>query len=272
MRWICVFAVFMVQAAYSGQILTTNDFDDIEKECRVQNKKSLVLFDVDATLIVPNDAILQPKGKDLFESLISGYIDRDLFREIRMKAPHSAVDSRSVSFIRKLQRQKVPVIALTAAPAKVKGSEYPGVWRVEELKRYGFDFQRVFSKNNSIEFPKNDGYQQCPMFKLGVLYSSFHPKGDILVSFLNHLNLRPEKVIFVNDELKHVQSVVSSLDQIGIECVGIHYIAANETHYEVNPELARLQVEHFVKNDVWLGDKEALDILNVSNQFYRVSN
>ncbi len=262
MRWIYFFAVFIMHAAHAGQIITTNDFSDIEIECSSLNKNSLLLFDVDATLIVPNDAILKPKAKDFFEKLVASYTDRDLFREIRMKASHSVVDSRSVDFIRMLQKHKVPILALTAAPAKVKGSECSGNWRVDELRRFGFDFQNIFQRYNCIMLPKSEQYQQSPMFKLGVLYSSFHPKGDILIAFLQHLNLNPEKIIFVDDELKHVQSVISCLDKAGIQCVGIHYTAANEMPCDLNLELARFQVNFFVENDVWLSDKEGLDILS----------
>lgn len=174
----------------------------------------------------------------------------------------SVVDSRSVEFIRMLQKHKVSILALTAAPAKVKGSECPGNWRVDELRRFGFDFQNTFPQDNCIMLPKSEQYPQSPMFKLGVLYSSFHPKGDILITFLQHLNLNPEKIIFVDDELKHVQSVISCLDKAGIQCVGIHYTAANEMPCDLNLELARFQVNFFVENDVWLSDKEGLDILS----------
>ncbi len=261
MRWVCCFAIFIMHAAYAGQIITTNDFSDIEIECSSLNRNSLLLFDVDATLIVPNDAILKPKGKSFFEKLVADYTDRDLFREIRMKAPHSVVDSRSVDFIRMLQKRQVPILALTAAPAKVKGLEGAGNWRVDELRQFGFDFQNSLPQDNCITLPKSEQYQQSPMFKLGVLYSSFHPKGDVLIAFLQHLNLSPEKIIFVDDELKHVQSVISCLDKAGIQCVGIHYIAANEMPCDLNPQLARFQVSFFAENDVWLSDKEGLSIL-----------
>ncbi len=261
MRRACFFAIFIIRVVYAGEIITTNDFGDIERECQTLNPNSLALFDVDATLIVPDDAILQPKAKVLFEELVSVYTDRDLFREIRMKAPHSLVDGRSVGFVRKLQQQKVPVIALTAAPAKIKGSECPGNWRVDELRRFGFDFQGAFPQSNCIVLPKSDRFEHFPMFKMGVLYSSFHAKGDTLIIFLQVLNVRPEKVIFVDDELRHVKSVVSCLDKVGIPCVGIHYVTANEAPCELNPELGLFQIEHFVKNDLWINDKEGQDIL-----------
>ena len=85
-RYICLFLICVINSLSAGEILTTHDFGCIEKVARELDENSLVLFDVDATLIVPDDAILKPKGKNLFKRLIKDYTDRDLFRDIRMKA------------------------------------------------------------------------------------------------------------------------------------------------------------------------------------------
>ena len=257
MRFIYIF-IILLNSLSAGEIITTNDFALIEEKATVLDQDSLVLFDVDATLIVPNDAILKPKGKELFKRLIAGYTDRDLFREIRMKAPHTLVDDRSISLVQKLQQNKIPVLAFTAAPSVVQGVEQPGVWRVDELQRYGFDFSPAFPNLDFLEFPKNANQQHFPLFKSGVLYSSFHSKGDILIAFLQQLELKPRKVIFVDDELEHVQSVVARLDKQGIPCIGIHYTAADETPCDLNFEQALFQINYFIKNNVWLGDEESV--------------
>lgn len=261
MRLIFAFIILNANFLFAGEIVTTNDFSLVEKEANRLDEHSLILFDVDATLIVPKDALLKPKGKELFEQLIASYTDRDLFREIRMKAPHELVDGRSISLVQKLQQNKIPVIAFTAAPSKVRGVEEPGVWRVDELKRYGFDFSPAFPNSNFVELPKKTTQQHFPLFKSGVLYSSFHSKGDILIVFLQQIGLSPKKVIFVDDELKHVQSVVASLDQQGIPCIGIHYTAANEVSCDLNEEQARFQINYFIEHDVWLGDQESKHLM-----------
>jgi hypothetical protein len=244
--------VFTINSLSAAEIITTNDFGVIEQEAYKLDGDSLLLFDVDATLIVPNDALLRPMGKDLFWKLIADYPDRDLFREIRMKAHHALVDDRSIDLVKNLQQNSVPVIAFTAAPCKVPGIEELGVWRVDELKRYGFDFSPAFPNLNFIELPKKPGQPHIPLYKSGVLYSSFHSKGDVLILFLQETGLKPKKVIFVDDELKHVQSVVAALDQQGIPCIGIHYTAANEVSCDLNEEEARFRINYFVEHDVWL--------------------
>ena len=246
MRWIHFMIFFMINSLFAGDMMTTSDFDLIEQAIHRLGQNSLVLFDVDATLIVPDDAILKPKGKELFKQLVAGYTKRDLFREIRMKAPHSLVDHRSISLMDRLQLQQIPVIAFTAAPAKVRGHAPPGDWRVEELKRYGFDFSQSLPNCHILEMPKDADQPHDPLFKSGVLYSSFHSKGDILIAFLQGLAWRPDQVVFVDDELEHVQSVMTSLDEVGIPGIGIHYTAANEFPYDLNVEQAIFQINYFV--------------------------
>lgn len=262
MGLILFIAILNINSLFASEIITTNDWCLIEKEISKLDGDSLVLFDVDATLIVPSDALLKPKWKDFFEQLIASYTSRDLFREIRMKALHTLVDDRSIRLVQNLQRNKIPVIAFTAAPSTVRGVDEPGVWRVDELKRYGFDFSPAFPNSNFLELPKKANQQHFPLFKSGVLYSSFHNKGDILIVFLQQIGLKPNKVIFVDDELKHVQSVVTSLDEQSIPCMGIHYTAANDISCDLNEEQARFQINYFIQHDVWLGDKESRLLLD----------
>lgn len=257
MRISWIFVILTINSLFAGEIITTNDFKSIEIEVDQLDEDSLLLFDVDATLIVPKDAVLKPNRKDLFKQLISGHTDRDLFRDIRMKAPHALVDNRSVSLVRKLQQSKIPVIAFTAAPSRICETEELGVWRVDELQRYGFDFSPAFPDSDFLELPRDVNQQHVPLFKSGVLYSSFHPKGDILTLFLQKLDLQPRKVIFVDDELEHVQSVVRCLDKQDIPCLGIHYTAGNDVSSNLNMGLARFQVNYFVEYHLWVGDNLA---------------
>lgn len=99
------------------------------------------------------------------------------------------------------------------------------------------------------------------LFKSGVLFSSFHLKGDILIMFLQKLKLVPKKVIFIDDEFEHVQSVVTCLDKQGISCLGIHYTAANEAPCDLDSEQARLQINYFIEYDIWLSDKDSKQLL-----------
>lgn len=114
----------------------------------------------------------------------------------------------------------------------------------------------LFPNTNFIKLSKLPNKLHDPLFNSGVLYSSGHSKGEILTEFLQKLSWKPKKVIFVDDEIVYVQSVIACLDKEGISCLGIHYTAANDVSYDLNLEQARFQINYFIEHDIWLGDEE----------------
>lgn len=171
MRWILLigFAV----ALQAGEMIATHDFARIEEEAEKLEGDALVLLDVDETLIMPDDAILKWRNRALFKQLTEGHKDRDLFRDIRFQASQSLVDCRTVPFVQKLQERKIRTMAFTLAPAKIRGMGPACDWRVNELKRYGFDFSSAFLGHPVLEFPKHPEQTHVPMFKSGVLFLPF---------------------------------------------------------------------------------------------------
>jgi hypothetical protein len=243
----------------------TSDFLEVEKEMTYLDRNSLVIFDVDGTLIVPGDAVLKPAAKKVFKELIDHYeTDRDLFREIRMQARHFLVDAKIPTFVQKLQKENIAVIAFTSSIARLKGSSsLPGLWRVEELKKHGLDFSRAFPDVSFLELSRKEGEEQPALFRSGVLYSSFHSKGGVLIEFLKQLNFRPSKVVIVDDEMSYVLSVVECLKKEGIACAGIHYTAAEEASSKPDLDLSSFQIEYFMKGGIWLSDSLAKTMLTL---------
>lgn len=257
MKWILLFATFLFfPALQSNEIIMTDSLSEVEEMLDQFDCNSLVLFDVDGTLITADDAILKHHRRPLFKKLIDGHPDRDLFRDIYLKAPHSLVEPASLALIQKLQERKIPTLAFTAAPSKARHPGPLGEWRVEELKRFGFDFSSAFPHHHTIELPKKEDQIFHPLFKSGVLFSSLHSKGEILIHFLEKIEFFPNKVLFIDDELEYVQSVVDSLTMAGIACIGIHYTAAMKEPSHLNLDIARFQVDFFLENDIWLTDQE----------------
>lgn len=253
-RFLFLFSM-SIQFLDAKEIIITKSLDLIEEITSQLDCHSLVLLDVDGTLIVPDDAILKPHRQKQFKELIKGHPHRDLFRDIHLKAPHSIVDSASLDFVRRLQAKGIPTIAFTAAPAQARYPGEPGDWRIEELKSFGFDFSQAFPHHPVLEIPKEETQLFYPLFKSGILFSSLHSKGDILVYFLNKLSFVPNKILFIDDCIEYIESVRESLDRSGIEFMGIHYTAAADVPSQLNLDHARFQVDYFLKNDIWLEDK-----------------
>jgi hypothetical protein len=241
------------------QILSTSDWDVIEKLVEEADKDTLVLWDVDQTLLTPNDAILKPKWEKRLDQWLGGkkfIVDesgktRYVFREILMSAPHSLLEERSVSFIQSLQIREIPTIAFSAAPGGKIGKIDSFVdWRIDELNRFGFDFSSSFAGVETLQLPKDADIEYPPIYKSGVLITSLHDKGPVLLNFFKKLNWTPKKVIFIDDQMGNIESVVQSLEGV-TEAIGIHYTAASVLPSDLDEEVAKEQVTHFIKTGEW---------------------
>jgi len=238
---------------------------------RLDPETTLVLWDVDQTLYTPDDAILKPHHEKRFDELLGGskiVIDsegkkRYLFREIVSNASHSLVDPRSVQIIKELQNRNMPNLAITLSNSGRIGKIESFIdWRIEELRNFGFDFRIDYP---SLILPKDRDKEYPPVFKSGVLMTSLHDKGIVLKNFLAAIGWKPKKIVFIDDQLKNIQSVIQELGD-EIEIHGFHYTAASEKPCLLNEEAAQFQVEHFKKTAIWLSDAEALSLVPLLNK------
>lgn len=247
----------------SSQIFSTNDLSTLRDFVETSDENTLLLLDVDQTLITPDDPILKPKWEKLLDQLLGGkkvLIEesgekRYVFREILIDAPHSLVDPESVALVEDFQKKKVPVIAFTAAPGGRIGKLENFIdWRILELKDFGFDFQGAFPHVKELKLPKDPGLEYPPIYKSGVLITSLHDKGPVLINFIKELNWKPKKVIFVDDKMHNLNSVIQSLTKEQIEVIGIHYTGAEDVPCELNED-AEDQVEYFLNTGNWISPK-----------------
>lgn len=249
-------------AEEASEVVSVDDLGQIIQELMSLAPDVLVLFDVDSTLVVPDDAILRPAGEKLLDSLLGGDKVQNLptgrryvFREILLSAKNSLVDSQSVGLIRSLQDRGIPVAAFTAVPrGKVGKVESVADRRIEELKQLGFDFGLPFA-GLALELPKSPDKDFSPIFKEGILFASLHPKGDTLKNFLRATGWQPKRVVLIDDQLEYVQVVGQTLQELGIPYTGYHYTGAAKLPCELNPEWAEFQVRTFIEKGEWIVDR-----------------
>lgn len=78
------------------------------------------------------------------------------------------------------------------------------------------------------------------------------------MAFLNQLDKLPEKIIFVDDKLSHVQDLENSLRAFNIEYVGIRFSKMDKGVNEYDDEIAEIQSEFFPQ---FISDEAARKIL-----------
>lgn len=253
-----------------GIIIEAPDLILVAQELNKTDRNSLVLFDVDYTLLMPEDAILRPcgrvlKGKFVKEILenpvlvpVGKYTDGFLRSKAIFQAKAELVDAGVLPLIARLKREGIPTIALTLVEAGRLGM-IPNMadWRLTEMRELGLEFNWSFPHAGYLEFDKEPGRSTTPAYKGGVLFSARHSKGSIFKAFLEKVNWKPTKIVFIDDNRSFLQSVEAVAMEWGIPFVGIHYRGAEQAACEIDEALAEFQFRYLARYGDWLGDDEA---------------
>lgn len=258
-----VFTLLLASTQLFGVVFPAPNLDVLEKHLKDLDEKALVVFDVDYTLIVPNDRILTPCGEEYFQKFIKKLRtlkekEELLVSKISLRAQVSLIDTKILSLLEKLKQKNIKVIALTAIPTGrfglISNAEQ---WRVQQLGSLGISLDWSFPEIDSFTLEGFEGKKTPPVFKRGILASANYPKGKVLSAFLKKIQWKPSKVVFIDDRMKFIDSVESELDKENIEHISFHYTAAADQPCCLDQRLADFQFDYLMQRGDWLNDQEA---------------
>ena len=267
MSRLLAFVLFLAPLALFGKIIEIDSLAPLWQEVSTASPKTLVLFDVDETLIIPEDQILRSSATDYRNKLLWPY-EKKISEKSLIEELHSIVflarkpliiNPHSLPLIGAFQNKNCKVIALTAMNTG-KFGYIPRLeeWRANELKSLGFNFTAAFPQLSEIHFQEYQQITYPPIFYQGVLCSADVSKGEALKAFLEQSGFKPDHVIFVDDLFVQLKSVESTLAALNIPFTGYHYLEASKLPGEVNEEVVRLQFDHLYNQKEWLTDAQAL--------------
>ncbi len=245
-------------------ITEIKSFRDIHSELGYADHNTLVIFDVDEVLITYDDMVLRPCGAHFCPSSWKGIDPKQvpyLISIMLNKGKIILVEPSAPRVINKLKTQGAKALALTAAQTGKFGViQNAENWRLKTLKQFNLDFSNSFSKIQIMYFDKEEGREtDYPIFKNGVLFlgNEKNSKGTLLVKFLERIQWKPNKVIFIDDKMANLISVQSALKQGGIPFQGYQYKGVTQLPGEFNEQIAEMQFARLRKDHQWLSDSEA---------------
>lgn len=256
-------------ANLNALIIHTPNLETFEKAIAEADQNSLIMLDVDDTIIVAKDMILQSRAMQTWKDLLvetiknplivdtSKYNHEYFVSKVFLKMECDLVDSRLISLLKDLQNKNLKTIAFTKLRSGRFGIiEELADWRASQLKQKEIDFRSPFFQHPEVVIQHGDveGY-----FKNGILHANKGTKGPVLVEFLNHINWKPTKIYFLDDRMDYLESVEEALKDSGIEFFGFHYTDLEERPFHLDVDLARFQLMYLAKNGIWLNDAEALE-------------
>lgn len=259
--------LMVVACSQNSKIITTNNVSIIESELRNANKGTLVIFDINDVLHESTCALFRAPNSDLLKNLlaslskgISSQDEKENLISIVVQNPVVPVDAKLVEIIEKLQQKGVKVLSLTnGLTGKYGEIDCMEDLSLQQLAGLGYHFEKSWpTVENSVLSGTKD---QSVLFKNGVIFTSVlrskASKGEALLAFLKYAKVQPEKIIFVDDKRKHLESVSSVAKKVDADFTGIEYTAAKDRNTpKISEEHAKLQLKVLKKEHKLLSDEE----------------
>ena len=272
-------AACLFLTSLSGVIIEVPNLDLFEKAIQSSDQNSLVLFDVDGTLIESKDLIFRSSAierslqcyNEIFENpdvAPPGKHEKEYFLgQILSQIGYEVVNPKIVTLIESLQRQNIKTIAFTRLDTGPCGPiQALEDWRIEHLRKLGMDFKPAFPDLQEIRWDHLTLKGKVPLYKEGVLYANKQGKGAILLAFLEAAKWMPSQVFFIDDRLEYLESVEEALKGTGVDFVGFHYTEATDRPCIIDEQLVKFQMIHLAKTGRWLSDDEARKVIDKPNE------
>ncbi len=198
-------AVLLPALGARAEVREIKSMTEIVSEVR---PTTLLVFDLDNTLVEPEGNI----GSDQWYDYIVMALRRDGLE------PEAAEKEANALWTRMLGVVKVkPVEELT--PLLLRAQQKRGLKILALTARGPEDAPATFAQLKAI------GVDLAPS---AVIFVGDGDKGEALLTFLDKIKLRPTRVVFVDDKLRHAKAVDAALTAAGIPCVAFRYGAADE--------------------------------------------
>ena len=215
------------------RIISIDSIQESKKYLDQLDEHSLVLFDVDGVLTVPNEPALHHsnfgKFRHIYKELTASlaFDEKVNLKHFFIGGSSSLIEQEVKLVIESLQNKQIPTYAFTAAfPGRLQDDLEPfHTLRYQILKDLGIDF--AINAIANFEFQTCASYKETfPGVHEGIVYAAgrVNGKDEVLRAFLERLT-QIEKVLFFEDSSKHLDSVSTLLSEEypSIELLGFDY-------------------------------------------------
>lgn len=256
--------LFIIFFSAQAKITQIHSLAEAQTILDAADDSSLVLFDVDDTLIASCTGIFHPKTAEheiLVQALKNNLKEKTkdafdlLWSKAYLYAEIMLVENEVADIIKNLQKRNVKVMALTLRDVGVYGF----IQSLEEhcftqLQKCKIDFQHnAYQDIIFNEFEPVKGIH--PRLYKGIFLTNGTPKGMVLGSFLNTLSSKPQCVIFFDDIMQNLISVEQEMLKQNIDFHGYHYTRAHDT-LVFDFAKAQKQFDFLHQHGTWPNDKQ----------------
>ena len=212
------------------------------------SKNTLILFDIDDTLITPISRTFASPYKNMIDKIKSSKNKYTNYEEIistwRLSRKIKLTDTRWPDVINELKKY-FHVYALTKMDTgKVGHIQSTEIWRYNELASLG-----LFFTSDSSELEQQNG---SSLFK-GIVFTGKCKKSEALQ---NHLAISTcPHIVMIDDRTENLDDIKQFCKTNSIPFTGIRF---DIQQIEVHPDIPKIQYYFLTQKNKWLEDHEAM--------------
>jgi len=254
--------VFVLITLASPTVSFAKDFEILRMSDIVEHidADTLVIFDLDNTLIQPKQMLGSNQWYDFIVGrFLAGGLELNVaidaalkdWNAVQLKTEVLAVENTTPKIIAAIQAKGNKILGLTARPMDLAAASKA------QLQSVGIDLSLtpVSKKDFWLDKPRE------LLFSSGVLFvGAKSNKGEELVVLLKKLDLKPKRIVFVDDKVSHIKNVGNSVSKTPIEYLGFRYAAADEYVAAFSGKIADIQHFRFRFDGKLLADNEIKEL------------
>lgn len=225
--------------------------EHIPQKYHENNKKILVLLDVDDTLITRDGGLGSSHWYDCEKSrfIERGYTEKEAdnitltlfgYTKIHSYTKFRLTHTFVPTLIETLKQRGIACLGLTANPFLLGNTNN----KIFEI--LGFTF-------NGHHFPSELYFlvgERIVGFQHGIIMSNQNSKGESLEKFLEITQYHPDEIIFADDKLSKVIEVKALAEKMGIDFVGIRFSGMDTDIQKIDLDKAAQQLDELCRTGV----------------------
>lgn len=261
--------------AIQNTIIKSHNLLPLEEVLKTSTQDTLIIFDIGNVILHRPDNFFNWVKSEKSNIILKQYIfnryqiyakqknispdlsnteKTKLWVNIKNKATKKLTSPEILALINKIQEKNIPVIALTLIDTGTQETkEEIEADRINDLLKFNINFNKSFNIN-LLNLTNPNQPDSKPVFKKGILFADKTPKGETLKLFLEKLNFKPKKIVFIDDYIEYINSVANAAQELNIDFVGIHYLIKETFYVDQNIELNNKQLDYFFEHQIWLSD------------------
>lgn len=251
-----ILTLTIMPSLLTGKIIETDLFGEVINHL---SPNTMIFCDLDNTLIEASQQFGSVQWGDIYRRQLieSGEspekaeeIVNNLWLQMLSIITMRLVDAEAPGIIQKIQQNGHVVLGLTARYPEEAQYTHP------QLDQVGIYFDNRFSDREFF-------FHAPVLYENGILFCGTNKKSEVLIAFLKQLNLFPQKIIFIDDKLSHVQDLEHALAPLNIDYVGIRFSKADKRIEEYDHKIVDIQLELFPP---FISDEEAYQLLSMREE------